>query len=202
MSNELHAFEEIGAYVKTDSNGRLRLSNNPDATLISFFKGSTGRYQSITTDGELAISPDSDLQGIIGASGSFVGIKDGHGGKLELKVDRQTVSFVGSGATVTVSNARLAKKRIEGVAGRVKTTLTGLGLTTFKIGDGSDADRYGATVAAAAGNTFDFSTSTANPGEWPTAAGNVVFTANAGVFQTGSVDLEVFYWDLVAPTGA
>lgn len=119
---------------------------------------------------------------------------------IDVKVSSQIVPMTGGAGTVTVSNARLAKKFILGITARIVTELAGTGLTTFSIGDGTDADRYGAAIPKTAGTTVDFDDATADPREWLAAAGNIVFTAAAGQFDSGEVRLDIHYIELAAPT--
>lgn len=102
-----------------------------------------------------------------------------------------------SGATVTLSNARPAGSIIVGVTVRVTTTITGA--TSFSIGDGSDADRYGASIALTSGTTTTLASHTASPIEWLSAAGNIVLTANGSNFSGGVVRISVHYLDLTPP---
>jgi hypothetical protein len=77
------------------------------------------------------------------------------------------------------------------------------GLTTFSIGDGSDADRWGTGIARTAGTTVDITDSTASAGGWFTAANDVVLTADAGTFDStggGEINVIIHYLDLTAAT--
>ena len=118
---------------------------------------------------------------------------------VNVKVSSQLVAMTGGIATVTVAGARLAKKFILGITCRVTTIVAGAALTTLNIGDGTDADRYGAAIAIAAGTEVNYSNATADPREWLTAAGDIVFTAVAGVITSGEVRLDIHYLDLDAP---
>lgn len=103
-----------------------------------------------------------------------------------------------SGASYTFTNALPAGAIILGVTVRVTTTITGA--TTFDVGDGTDVDRYGATVALASGTTTTFASATASPLEWRSAAGDVVLTANGSDFTGGVVRICVHYLTGTAPT--
>lgn len=103
-----------------------------------------------------------------------------------------------SGASYSFSNALPAGAIILGVTVRVTTTITGA--TSFSIGDGTDVDRYGATIALASGTTTTFASATASPLEWRSAVGNVVLTANGSNFTGGVVRLCVHYLTGTAPT--
>ena len=133
-----------------------------------------------------------------------------HGGALKnlqaqdqgavVKVASQLVPMTGDGATVTVTDARPAKKFILGITARVTTVVAGAALTTINIGDGTDADRYGAAILAAKDTRVGYGDATADPREWLTAAGNIVFTAVVGVFSSGVIRLDVHYLDLEVPS--
>lgn len=117
------------------------------------------------------------------------------------KVSSTEVAMTGGAATVVGTGLLLAKKRIIGITGRVLVTVAGASLTSLNIGDGSDADRYGATIGLTAGTTFDMTSATADPGGFQVAAGNIVVTAVGGVaISSGSIRFDVHYEDLTAPT--
>jgi hypothetical protein len=123
------------------------------------------------------------------------------GCRFKILVARTEVAMTGGLITVTATGLRLAKKFIVGITGRVIVPCAGAALGTANIGDGTDADRYGAALdLRIAGTTFDFSTSTATPYEWLASAGNIVFTGSAGVFSSGTVAVHVHYIELGAPT--
>lgn len=118
---------------------------------------------------------------------------------VKIKTVSQVVAMTGGAATVVVADARPAKKFILGITGRVITVVAGAALTTINIGDGSDADRYGAAILKAAGTEFGYPDATADPREWLTASDDIVFTAAAGVFSSGEIRLDVHYVDLDSP---
>lgn len=91
-----------------------------------------------------------------------------------------TVTFASGGgdASKTATGFRIAQRKILGVSGRV--SVTGTTCTSIDIGDGSDVDRYGATIAVADDTVFDIDDATADPEEFLTTAGDVVITANGG----------------------
>ena len=103
-----------------------------------------------------------------------------------------------SGATVTATNLIPAGSLVLGVTARVTTLITGA--TSFEIGDGVDADRWGTTIAVAANTTTDIANFTIASPVYYTAANNVVLTANGSNFTAGAVRLTVHYIDLVAAT--
>lgn len=111
-----------------------------------------------------------------------------------VKHSQTTLSSV-SGATVTASNLRPAGAFVVGVATTVITGIgTSNGTTGYNVGDGSDADRYGAITGTAAGTDSDNSDAVADPTEFLTAAGDIVLTAVGGNFDgTGDIVVDVFY---------
>lgn len=108
-----------------------------------------------------------------------------------------------SGATSTASALFPAACIRLGVTARVTTAATsGDGGTSINVGDGTDADRYGAAIAFALGTTVTMANATDDPssGGWVGATGDVVFTCNGGTFSGGVVRVVAHYLDLTAPT--
>jgi hypothetical protein len=69
------------------------------------------------------------------------------------------------------------------------------------VGDGSDADRWGAISGTVAGTSSDNTNATANFTGAFTSANNVVLTAVGGNFDgTGVFRVTVHYLDTLAPT--
>lgn len=104
-----------------------------------------------------------------------------------------------SGATVTATNLIPAGAIPMAVVIRVTTLITGA--SSFKVGDGTTADLWGATVALTAGTTTtgaDFK-ATFTPIVYP-AATSVVLTANTSNFTAGAVRITVFFWTAAGPT--
>ena len=70
---------------------------------------------------------------------------------------------------------------------------------SFDIGDGTDVDRFGATIAVAAATGTTRASWTAPVGDTPigsysrAAAHNIVFTANGGNFTGGVIHVVVIY---------
>jgi len=99
-----------------------------------------------------------------------------------------------SNATVTATNLIPANCILLGVTARVTTAITGA--TTFDIGDGTTANRFGNDIAIALNTTAQNCIAPA----LITAATNVVLTANGSNFTGGAVRLTAHYMTLVAPT--
>lgn len=114
-----------------------------------------------------------------------------------------TLLSVGSGATAVATGLIPAGSFVLGVTTRIGTALNG-GVTGYQVGDGSDADRWGAASAATSGTKTGEPANnppTANPTGYYQAAGDVVLTpAGAGSFGgTGAVRIIVTYLRGVAP---
>jgi hypothetical protein len=105
-----------------------------------------------------------------------------------------------SGATSTASNVIPAGAIVLGTVIRVTTLITGC--TSIKIGDGSDDDRWGASIALTAGTTTSAANFTAATFAPTTATASVVLTAVGGgaSFSAGVVRYDVHYLTLTGPT--
>lgn len=109
-------------------------------------------------------------------------------------------STTGGLGTVTATNLIPAGSLVIGVDARVTTVIVGAGMTSFSIGDGSDADRWGTGILLAAGTTVTLANATINAAPIYAAATSVVLTANAGQFDSGVIRLTVHYLSLTAAT--
>lgn len=96
-----------------------------------------------------------------------------------------------SGATGTWTAAIPAKSLVLAVTARVVTLITGA--TSFKIGDGTDVDRWGAAIAVAAGTLSGIADFTIASPVYYAVATNIVLTANVSNFTAGAVRLAVYY---------
>lgn len=106
-------------------------------------------------------------------------------------------------ATLTISNLIPAASLVKGVSCRVTTTFDdGSGLTTFSIGDGSDADRWGAAITRTSGTTTNIASFTITSPVYYAAAANIVLTADAGTFNVaaGAARCTVHYETITAAT--
>lgn len=118
-----------------------------------------------------------------------------HGARLGIKYVT-ALSGALSGATANVgTNLITAGMFVIGVVIRVTTLL--VGPTTITIGDGTDADKWGASIALAAGTTTTSANWTAGPTLY-TSNTNVVLTGTGGSFSAGVVRACVFYLDAAA----
>lgn len=133
------------------------------------------------------------------SAGNFALANATNGMANNIKIATTTVNL--AGATTTATGLFPAKCVRLGVTYRVTTIVTsGDGGTSFNVGDGTDADLYGATIAFAAGTTGNLSQATADPTVWAAAAGDVVFTCVGGTFSGGVVRVNAHFIDLTAPT--
>ena len=123
-------------------------------------------------------------------------------GYSELGTNCVTTTTNSGSGTQTLTAVIPADVRSLGVSCRVDTVLAGSGLTTWSLGDGTDADLYGAALAKTEGTIVDQTTYTANPltQAWSTNAGNLTMTAAAGVFSSGAVTCCSHYVKFIAPT--
>ena len=104
-----------------------------------------------------------------------------------------------AGATATLANLIPAGSLVLGVTVHPTTAITsGDGATTYNVGDGTDADRWGLNILFAADVKLTDITITSPP--YYAAATSVVLTANAGTFNAGVVRVTVHYITLVAAT--
>lgn len=126
---------------------------------------------------------------------------DPHGAAANVKFATAVVNAA-VGATITAANLIPDGAFVLGVTTRVTTTLgNGTGLTGYQVGDGADADRWGAIAARIAGTVSSNTDATANFTGAFLAANSVVLTAVGGNFDgNGVVRVVVSYIDCTAPT--
>jgi hypothetical protein len=121
-----------------------------------------------------------------------------HGQTVIHDVNRDGTTLAAmSGASVTWTAAIPAGALVLGVTARVVTLITGA--TTFNIGDGTDADRWGASIALAKGTVTTGANFTITSPVYYAAATNIVLTKNGNNFTAGAVKLTVYYTLLNAP---
>lgn len=171
--------------------GSSRLDFSGSDTIINAPSGGDVRY---VIDGveKLRIDAAAALFAIVGGTQADTSLNFRH-----QVTDFTTNSGVG---TATASNSRPADAFILGVTFDIITVLAGAGLTTFSLGDGSDPDLYGSGFAIAEGTINDMTDYTANPFEYRTTLGDIVLTAAAGQFDSGSIRLTVHFIDLTQTT--
>jgi len=114
-------------------------------------------------------------------------------------INQATSELTGlSGATVTATNLIPAGSLVLGVSVRVTTLITGA--TSFAIGDGTDADRWGTGIAVTAGTVTTLANITITSPIYYAAATSVVLTAAGSNFTAGAVRITVHFISLTAPT--
>lgn len=113
-------------------------------------------------------------------------------------VKSASASVTCSGATSSATDLIPAGSLVLGVTVRVTTAVTGS--TTFTIGDGTDADKWGATIAQTAGTTTDATDFTTSSPTYYTSATSVVLTGTGGSFSAGVVRVTVHYIDFTSAT--
>lgn len=135
----------------------------------------------------------------IGTANIVVQMQSANGAKTMRKHASVVVNSSAAG-TLTASNLIPAGALNVMVTARVTTAFgVSTGLTSFKIGDGTDDDRWGAAAGITSGATSATFTITSMP--CYAAATDVVLTANGGNFDaTGAVRLTVHYDQVSAPT--
>lgn len=154
--------------------------------------------------GVIVIGESTDVyhyNGSLEVDGSLIAkagqtFESSHGAKMRIQTAEAIESAL-TGATDTVgSNLIPAGAMVFGVL--VIVTELIVGPTTFTIGDGTDADKWGTGIALTAGTktTHTAFTSSANPIVY-TSAANVVLTGTGGSFSAGGVRAVVFYADFV-----
>ena len=112
-----------------------------------------------------------------------------------VKFVEATISASNGASTLTSTNLIPAGAIVLGVTIRVNSTFgAGNGLTTISIGDGTDADRWGAGIARTSGTLTTGANFTITSLPIYAAATNVVITADAGTFTgTGALRATVHY---------
>lgn len=155
---------------------------------------------------EVAAATDGEVVLKTGPNGVGVHIQSGTGSTntwLRLRVNSVTDDTDSGASTQVLTGVIPAGVTCLAVTCRVNTIIAGASLTTWSLGDGTDADLYGTTLALAAGTTVDHTDYTASPltQAWSASAGNLTMTAAAGQFDSGNITCNCFYLDTIAPTG-
>lgn len=118
---------------------------------------------------------------------------------ISLKTATVSLNCSTAAGTCTATNLIPAGSTVLGVAIRVTTLFAGC--TTFQVGDGTDADRWGNAIAVAAGTTTTGANFTAGGAISYPAATSVVLTAVGGGadFTAGVARIVVTYFSNEAP---
>ncbi len=119
-----------------------------------------------------------------------------NGEGMVIKVATEALENI-SGATETTSSLIASDALVYGCVTRVTEAVTGS--TTFTIGDGTDADKWGTGIAQTLGTTTDEDdwTGTSHP-EFYTSL-DVTLTGTGGSFTDGGVRVSCFYTEFDAP---
>lgn len=149
------------------------------------------------SDGYHYINKAGTVTDVIDSASTKVYQNGANGQKITVQSVSTTLSAL-SGATATATNLIPAGSIVLGVTTRVNTLITGA--TTFKVGDGTDDDRWGATVGLTAGTTTTGSSFTISSVPIYTSATSVVLTANGSNFTAGAVRVTVHYISFTAAT--
>lgn len=184
------AFASAGLYV-----GAFTADGPSGATALTMRSTGLVAWNSTTTLG----SAVDVMLNRVGVSG--FGIGGVTGATTTVRQATALLSAV-SGASVTASNLIPATSNLLGVVTRVTTGLgTSNGTTGYSVGDGVDADRWGAVVGTVAGTITKQSDATADPTGWFGSANNIVITPTTGNFDgTGAIRVIALYLDNGAPT--
>lgn len=128
--------------------------------------------------------------------------RESNGAALNIKQNTVTTLTDGGASTESIVGLIPAKAVCLQVSCVVDVVLAGSGLTTWSLGDGTDADLYGTSLAKTAGETVSSADYTASPmtQAWSASAGNLTMTAAAGQFDSGQITCTCFYLDSTAPS--
>ncbi len=198
-------FHDSVDYIIGTGKGDLQLNPATDQVVIAngaggsaylCLGGSTSAYPAWRRVGTTFYARLGDDSGWAPVAVKELGINGGQNSQgLLISTATTLLSDVSTSATAT--GLIPAGAIVLGVTARVTTSI--VGATSFDIGDGSDVDAFGATIATTA-------TTTSNNSDWTIAsapvyasATDVVLTPNGGAFTAGAVRLTVHYCLSVAP---
>ena len=154
------------------------VTNNAAATVIIGPDGSDTLAQRRTTNAQTF-----NLYGTYTSASSYQ--------RLAIKTKAVTLSAL-SGASVATTGGFIPDGAVlVGLTTRVSTAITGA--TGYDIGDGTDADRWGANVAIALNTSSDNTNWTAGTIECFTTAQEVTLTAVGSNFTGGAVVIVAHY---------
>ena len=146
-----------------------------------------------------------DINQFLGSVGADEGFKSilkyelesAHAAKLGIRSSEVGPTTLSGGTTNIGTHPITAGMFVLGVVIYVTTLITGC--TSFKVGDGTDDDHWGATIALTAGTKTSSANFTAGPALF-TGNTQIVLTAVGGgaSFSAGAVRAAVFYVDVAA----
>ncbi len=131
---------------------------------------------------------------------SYLGItnESSRGSQLRIKSSVLESAALSGGTSNIGTNAIGDGWFVLGVTVYVTTLITASGGgASFSIGDGTDADHWGAGIVFTAGTVTTSADFTAAPGFFASAA-NIVLTVNTGAFTAGKVRAAIHYIDFTA----
>jgi hypothetical protein len=134
---------------------------------------------------------------VLGAGGAWVagqGVTGAYGGTFKMAVLEDLVTL--SGATTNASITIPAGALVVGCSALVNTTITGSGVTAWKLGYTGSDSAFGSGLGLAAGQTNVGNIG----GQAFYAPTNIVFTATGGSFSDGVVRLMLSYLQITVPT--
>jgi len=195
-------YDGSGSFVMNNYSGVTRLYNVSGAIHI----GGTGTPSLIPTPtaGDLYVNGRTELNGDCYTNGGFVSSGNfvytfTDAGSAETNVKTADAELIAvSGASETASNLIPQGAFLLGVSTYVETALgTTNGTTGYQVGDGSDADRFGAITGTAQGTGSDNGDATADFTGAFTSANDVVITAVGGNFDgDGNIRVVAHYIDI------
>ena len=197
LSRDMYLIGSNGKYRGKDTAGTavaiLGISSDDDTV-------SVGAIDAPATNGHLLFYANGVNWGRYRPDGTFEANRSANGATANIKTATTLLSAV-SGASVTATSLIPGGAFILGVATKVTTGLgTSNGTTGYTVGDGTDADRWGAVVGTTTAAESNNASATANPTGWTSLGNNVVITATTGNFDgTGAIRVTAFYLDTTAP---
>jgi hypothetical protein len=172
-----------GPYLKIDGTG------TPSITALS------GKTLAIGTQGaqSFRVFTNDSTRLTVSSTGQVTFTTDSNGQNMSIKSVTTTEDLSDDAGTATLTNLIPAGSLVLGCTLRVTTTITGC--TSIKIGDGSDDDRWGATIALTSGTTTTSANFTGTQPAFFSAANSVVLTAVGGGadFTAGVVRMTCHY---------
>lgn len=124
-----------------------------------------------------------------------------NGAILSIKSTSTLVSGAAAATITTGTGAIPAGSLVLGVSTEVVSTFSNTSLTSMTIGDGTDVDRFGATIALTAGTKTTLANWTVVvPPIYPTATAVIMTGTGASFAANGSIRVTVWYISLTAAT--
>lgn len=179
---------------------RWRLDNGNWTYQASVIMGWSSAAPSVGADTTMSRLAAGQVS-VAGGSTPAVAVTGANAQRVNISQATTSLTTNSGIGTATATNLIPAGSLVVGVSVRVTTTISGAGgLTSMSIGDGSDADRWGAAIALASGTTTTLANATISTAPIYAAATSVVLTANAGQFDAGVIRITVHYLSLTAPS--